>query len=358
MGGRRPSWPSQPRLQRSRPRGRAGLEEPRRLRPPHRPARRPRRLGDRDQLAVGDLREASRRPGWLPPRGLPRRRARHPDPDQAPRRLVLEPPQARRQRGPAGRPARRRLPAPHRPRRPGSRRPPHGEHPPLHGGPVHEPRPDGRTTHAERRRRPLPHRGGARRLHHRVRRRARFGQDHAALLLRGGARPKPPRRRGRGGVRDRRPAPERGLDADPGRPPRPPRGRPASPRRRLPPHGPGRGDRGRGPRPGGAPPPADPVVGGQGVHHDPRRQRTRGAVPDPLPRRALGVGPQPPPLGADDARRRGGRPRGPQPTHRRGSRGDRDPGGRGPRHRPRDRRLHRHRGVRPQRPPRRAALVG
>ena len=58
------------------------------------------------------------------------------------------------------------------------------------------------------------------------------------------------------------PAGQRRQHADPARPRRPARGRPAPARRRLPPHGPRRRDRRRGPRPGGAAAAADPVLGG------------------------------------------------------------------------------------------------
>ena len=110
LGRRRPAGPTELRAHQPDAGRRTGVEEPGRLRPPHRAARRPGRVGDRDQLALRGLRQAPQRPRRVPPRGVPRRRPRQPDLDQAPRRLVHQPSQARRQRGPAGRPARRRRP--------------------------------------------------------------------------------------------------------------------------------------------------------------------------------------------------------------------------------------------------------
>ena len=131
-----------------------------------------------------------------------------------------------------------------------------------------------------------------------------------------------PGRHRRGGLRDRRTDAERGVDADPGGPSRPTGRRPPPPRRRIPPHGPRRGHRRRGPRPGGAAAVADAVLGGEGLHHDPCRPTAAAAlVAGALPRRALGVGPQPPALGA--RRRWWRRPstwscsaNGPRPDHR------------------------------------------
>ncbi len=91
---------------------------------------------------------------------------------------------------------------------------------------VPAPRPARRARHAHGpgRRVPVgvreggPHRGG--------RWSSGLGQDDAHVLLHGRARPISARRRGRGGVRGRRPAPERGQHADAGGPPRPARSRP------------------------------------------------------------------------------------------------------------------------------------
>ena len=107
-----------------------------------------------------------------------------------------------------------------------------------------------------------------------------LGQDHAAVVLRGRARPhacgsSSPRRSSR---------PTSRCPTSPACRPGPPgQDRPAVDLRRLvaglPAHGPRRRHRRRGPRPGGAAPAAHAVVGREGLHHHPRRVGPPGAHP-------------------------------------------------------------------------------
>ena len=125
-------------------------------------------------------------------------------------------PQARPGRGPAGRAARQRRPAAHRARRRRPRRPRAGQHPQVHRRRLHA----ASTSWSTRDMLDAPVaeflracvRGPA---VDRLRRRARLGQDDAAVVLRGRARPGAARRHRRGGLRGRRPAAERGQHADP-----------------------------------------------------------------------------------------------------------------------------------------------
>jgi tight adherence protein B len=79
------------------------------------------------------------------------------------------------------------------------------------------------SGHAEPRRRRVPAGRVRARLSIVFAGRARVGQDHPAVVLRRRARPDPAGRRRRGGLRGRRPAAERRLDADPRRRARPAR---------------------------------------------------------------------------------------------------------------------------------------
>ena len=167
-----------------------GLPQPGRLRPARAPPGRRRRLGDHDQRSRPDLREAPPGAERLPRRGLQRRRPRRPHAHQDPRRRVRPPPQARPGRGPAGRPARHRRPPPHRPRRRRPRRPHPGQHPEVH-------RRRRSATCDELVERDMLDTRVAEFLRACVRARlsigllgrAGLGQDHAALVLRGRARP-------------------------------------------------------------------------------------------------------------------------------------------------------------------------
>ena len=196
--------------------------------PPRSPAGRRRRLGDHDQRAGGDLRQAPPGSQRLPRRGLPRRRPRGAHPHQDPRRRVQLAPQARPHRGPPGRPARRRLAHPHRPRRHRPRRAPARQHPQVHQRGLPRPGPARGPRHVEHRRRPLPGRLRQRPHLDRVRRRARCRQDHHAVVLLRRARSEPARGRGRRGARSRRAGGQRRPHADPPGPWRSPRRRPCA----------------------------------------------------------------------------------------------------------------------------------
>ena len=181
------------------------------------------------------------------------------------------------------------------------------------------------------------------------RRRAGLGQDHAAVLLRGGARSRAPRRGRRGGVRGRRPVAERREHADTSGPSRPTRRRPAQAGGRVPAHGAGRRDRRRGARPRGAAAPAHALVGGEGVHHHPRRLGAAGAHAPAVHLPALGVRQRAPAQRAQHPRQREHRRRRALRRGRRRSARHGDRRGRGPGIRRRRRPVHRHTGVRPSR---------
>ena len=144
----------------------------------------------------------------------------------------------------------------------------------------------------------------------RVRRRARLGQDDAAVVLPRRARPdaagrRSPRRCSRPTSR----CPNVAQHADPARPRRPAGGRPAAARGGLPAHGARRRHRRRGPRPRGAAAAAHAVVGRQGLHDDPRRLGPPGAHPAALHLPARRQRERAADVGAQHARQRGDRRR-------------------------------------------------
>ncbi len=137
-------------------------------------------------------------------------------------------------RGPPGRPARQRRPAPHR--APGHRpwRPSDGQHPQVHRGRLHLARPARRSRHDQPAGCGVPPRSRTVGPDHRDVGLAGVGQDHDAVVLRRRARPHQAGRHRRGGLRGRRAAGQRREHADPCRTSRPRARRSATARRRVP----------------------------------------------------------------------------------------------------------------------------
>ncbi len=257
---------------------REGAAEPHRIRPPRAPPRRSRRLGNNGQRTGHHFHQTTFRRRGLPPRGVPRRRTRHPGADQDSRRCQPLSPQARPGGGVAGCAARQRCPTAHRPlgRRPG--RPCAGQYPqvlrgssPVAGG-------ADRTGNAGRSDGPVPACLRAQRAVGPGGRGAGIGKDDADELSGRRARPESSGRCRRGGIRDRHSASERGAHADPPGPTRSKGGRPAPAGGGVSADGAGRRHCRRGQGSRGDAAHVDLVVGSSGVHHHSRRLGPPGPV--------------------------------------------------------------------------------